>query len=69
MDVNQESKLLIEDVERLGLNLPNNYNTKIASMIARKIQDNTPMYTGELNPVWKFYGDVSLNLSNSIFPE
>ena len=35
---------------------------KCALIAANEILDNTPMYTGNLNPKWKFWNDVKLEL-------
>ena len=69
LDVKKKSEQLIDDVKRLSLDLSQNDTVKIAAMIANKLQDNTPIYTGALNPVWRFYGNVALDLSRRIMPD
>lgn len=44
--------------------LTQNYDT-LALSVAKEVQENIPMYTGNLNPLWKFWEDVKEELTKS----
>ncbi len=44
-------------------NLTEEYGT-LAFLVAIEIQDHIPMYTGNLNPAWKFFEDVKKELTS-----
>jgi len=60
MTPTEKAKQLIEDFQHYT---PNFISAKrCAIILAQEVQDNTPMYTGNLNPNWKFWEDVKKEL-------